>query len=222
MDTIGSRIRQAREKLGLSQTDIAHTLKITPQAVQQWEDGKTAPRGARLDALADYLGRSKAWLSFGDEESMPPAANFRVIDDNDDLDPLCYVKIERFNVKLSAGNGTVEWIPEKLDPLVFRRAWFSKKGFPIEHCKAMYVRGDSMMPMLMDWDTILIDTSDTELVEGEVFAVAFKGKLYVKQIAHYEDGIKLVSLNEKYDPVPVPDAEAERFKCLGRMVWRGG
>ncbi len=222
MNTIGSRIRQAREELGLSQTDVAHALKITPQAVQQWEDGKTAPRGGRLDVLATYLGKSKAWLSFGDEESKPPTSNFRVIDESDELDPSCYVKIERFNVKLSAGNGTVEWIPEKLDPLVFRRAWFRKKGFPMEACKAMYVRGDSMEPMLMDWDTILIDTSDTELVEGEVFAVAFKGKLYVKKIAYYDDGIKLVSLNDRYEPIPVPDAESERFRCLGRMVWRGG
>lgn len=230
---IKDALKGLMDSAGLSQNELAERTNVPQPTIHRILIGESKdPRHSTVRPLADFFGVTVAQLRgdepmpedgvLADRTAVPQAPNIRVVDDGDEVDPLCYVKVERFNVKLSAGNGSVEWIPEKIDPLLFRRAWFSKKGFPIEHCKAMYVRGDSMTPLLMDWDTILVDTSDTELIEGEVYAVAFKGSLFVKQVARYEDGIKLVSLNEKYDPIPVPNSEAERFKCLGRMVWRGG
>lgn len=48
-------IKSQREKLGLSQSDVARELNVRPQSVQQWESGETLPRGSRLDALARVL-----------------------------------------------------------------------------------------------------------------------------------------------------------------------
>lgn len=190
------------------------------------------PRGVG-DALARKLevgcSKPRGWMDAShDSESnqsqlVPTHASIRTYDSIDELDQQCYVQVERFNVKLSAGSGqAVEWIPERVDPLVFRKNWFERKGYAKEYCKAMYIRGDSMEPFLCNWDTVLIDTSDTELTEGDIFAVIFNTRLYIKKIAFYADGVKLVSLNDKYDPITVPNSEAEKFTCLGKMVWRGG
>ena len=35
---------------------------MTPQAVQKWEAGTSQPKGSRLKAVADALGRSVSWL----------------------------------------------------------------------------------------------------------------------------------------------------------------
>lgn len=52
---IGMRIAEERKKKGLSQSDLARGLGISPQAVQKWEDGGQ-PRFGRLREIADVLG----------------------------------------------------------------------------------------------------------------------------------------------------------------------
>ena len=52
---IGRKIALRREKLGMTQTDLASKMNVSPQSVQQWENGKTTPRGKRLDLLSNVL-----------------------------------------------------------------------------------------------------------------------------------------------------------------------
>lgn len=52
---IAKNIIAARERKGLNQSELARLLDITPQAVQKWEQGKSIPKGKRLEALAHAL-----------------------------------------------------------------------------------------------------------------------------------------------------------------------
>lgn len=133
-----------------------------------------------------------------------------------------YVFINRYDVRLSAGNGNAQWIIREKDPLSFRASWFKKKGLHPEACKALYVRGRSMEPKLEDWDTVLIDTLDTELIDGEIYAVTYKGQFYIKTLERQGDGILLKSENPEHQSIVVPEEELGRLQVLGRKVWRGG
>jgi transcriptional regulator with XRE-family HTH domain len=64
---IGRRIATAREKLRMSQDEMARMLKVSKGAVGQWEIAYTLPRPARMKRLADVLGVSMEWLLTGDE-----------------------------------------------------------------------------------------------------------------------------------------------------------
>lgn len=66
---IGARIRELRERaeIQMSQSDLARALAITPQAVQKWEDGKSAPRTNKLQDLAAALSTSVRELVRGTE-----------------------------------------------------------------------------------------------------------------------------------------------------------
>lgn len=44
-------IKREREKLGLSQKELADLLDVTPSTVCQWEKGTTEPRERRLKLL---------------------------------------------------------------------------------------------------------------------------------------------------------------------------
>lgn len=177
-------------------------------------------RKARI--LEETASMPYKWLDTPLEESsiIPQHASIATIEEQEDLS--AYAEVELFDVKLSAGNGTATWVARQEEPLLFRKAWLKKRGFSSEACKGMYVRGDSMEPVLQDWDTVLIDTSDKELVSGEIYAVAYKGKTFIKEIRVRPECIELVSTNAKYEPIIIPDNEAEQFQVLGRKVWRGG
>lgn len=49
-------IATARKKAGMTQMQVANALRITDSAVNQWEAGKTLPKGTRLKELAELLG----------------------------------------------------------------------------------------------------------------------------------------------------------------------
>jgi transcriptional regulator with XRE-family HTH domain len=59
---IATTIRRAREKLGLSQTELARRLGVSKTAVAKWEDGETAPKRVRAAKVARVLGLSEKEL----------------------------------------------------------------------------------------------------------------------------------------------------------------
>jgi phage repressor protein C with HTH and peptisase S24 domain len=48
---------------------------------------------------------------------------------------------------------------------------------------ALRVRGDSMESKLSDGDTVIIDTADTKLVDGVVYAVNYEGEAVIKRMS---------------------------------------
>ena len=61
-DTLGSRIRFAREARNLRQEDVAERFSIRRESVAQWEADSTKPNLSRLAELASFLTVSFDWL----------------------------------------------------------------------------------------------------------------------------------------------------------------
>jgi len=53
--TWGSNIRAARQAQGLSQSELARRLQITPASISQWESGTTAPKDEHRSVLVTVL-----------------------------------------------------------------------------------------------------------------------------------------------------------------------
>mgnify|MGYP001798850284 CR=1 FL=1 len=62
---IAKIIRDGREKLNLTQSQLAELVGVSPQAVQQWESGATQPRGKRLNKIAEVLKLPPEQMHFG-------------------------------------------------------------------------------------------------------------------------------------------------------------
>ena len=69
------RLKECREKCGLSQKAVAATLKVAAPSVSNWESGKTSPTHDNLEKLADLYGVSIDYLLGRDvaEEQPKPA-----------------------------------------------------------------------------------------------------------------------------------------------------
>jgi transcriptional regulator with XRE-family HTH domain len=78
-ETLGSRIRQARERYGMSQATLARRIGISGTALNQIESGKTPDPGvSRIVGIARVLGVSTDSLLLGDQDEdtrapQPPA-----------------------------------------------------------------------------------------------------------------------------------------------------
>ncbi len=59
---IGDRIREARNKLGLTQAQLASQVGVSSQTVWCWEAGRVKPTHEHLEELAFRCEVSPAWL----------------------------------------------------------------------------------------------------------------------------------------------------------------
>lgn len=55
-ERIGSAIKDRRDRLGLSQSDLAKQIGVPDMTVSRWERGKNVPEIHRLRALAGIFG----------------------------------------------------------------------------------------------------------------------------------------------------------------------
>ena len=66
----GSRLRQLREKAGLTQKELAEKAGLSQNGISQWEAGKREPAWSAVLALCGALGVDcRAFMSGGNTES---------------------------------------------------------------------------------------------------------------------------------------------------------
>lgn len=64
-DTLGDRLRLAREAAGLTQSALARQLGVRPQSVNQWESGARSPSRENIVSLATITNAPMEWLLAG-------------------------------------------------------------------------------------------------------------------------------------------------------------
>lgn len=73
LDTLGERIRYARETARLTQDDVAQHFGINRVSVAQWEMNRTRPALERIGELASLLNTTAEWLV--DRKGYPPVGD---------------------------------------------------------------------------------------------------------------------------------------------------
>ncbi|MDC4238435.1 XRE family transcriptional regulator [Pasteurella multocida] len=227
MSTIGERIKFVLDTKNITRRELAERLNITTMAIGNLiRDEVKKPR---VLEIAMALNVSPKWLQDGsgemdlDHDDLLSDNKISSIEKDKDYSDT-HIPLDRFDIKLSAGNGnSVEWIPRKSEtPLLFTESWFKVRRLTPDSCKAMYVRGNSMSPVLDDWDTVVVDTNDTEIIDGEIYALIYKNSFYIKQVVRTGSGISLVSFNTEYAPIEINEDDLIHLRIIGRKVWRGG
>ncbi len=78
---IGDRIKDARERAGLTQTQLAEKVGVRYQSVQQWEAGATSPARAKMVKIAAALGVTVAFIEYGMDAVAEEAAVYAITDE---------------------------------------------------------------------------------------------------------------------------------------------
>jgi SOS-response transcriptional repressor LexA len=74
MKGIGPRIRDARERAGMTQQALARLCGVSRAAIAQWEGGTTLPSLTHLQRAADSLGVWVSWLTGENSQAAAPNA----------------------------------------------------------------------------------------------------------------------------------------------------
>ncbi|MDA5192518.1 helix-turn-helix domain-containing protein [Govanella unica] len=85
LDTIGGRLRHAREQAGFSRRTLADRSKVSERTIEHYEKGTAEASVEKLRVLGEALNISLPWLVSGDESEAAPVDGMELPENPADL-----------------------------------------------------------------------------------------------------------------------------------------
>lgn len=174
-----------------------------------------APQPGVMERLRGYITR----------ESGPTMQPILAWEHPDDLPLGEYVMIPRLDVHLSAGPGQdqieIDFIERQ--PQAFRADWIRSERLKPSKLACLTASGNSMEPSIWDGDSLVVDTSQTEVQDGKVYALWYEGGERVKRLYRMPGGgLRIKSDNAEYEPIELTRDGVGHVRIIGRVVHRSG
>lgn len=182
----------------------------------------------KISWLASQTGISQASLAraAADQQELGLEAISKLVDffgltiSEPGIDPVEYEMIPKVEARAGAGSSLIT-DDEVQGYYAFRQNFLCRVGIHAKRSIMLDVMGDSMQPLIMNGDTILVDQSQTTPQDGKIFLVGFGDELLVKRLQRTPRGWMLVSQNPDYAPMSVESSDLEVFRVYGRVRWFG-
>ena len=200
------KLKARRKELKKTQKDIADQLGITYQAYSAWERGIKQPSREKVKQLEKLLNLPKGYFTEAEIVRL-----YNTLSDEGKDQALSYVrnlvqkeqcknvvsiskKLYEYHVyeKMSAGIGSSVYNDQNYDTVYFNEE--------LAHDFASWISGDSMEPKYQNGSVALIRETGFDY-DGAVYAVVCNSQTYIKRVFREEHGLRLISLNPKYEDI---------------------
>lgn len=132
-----------------------------------------------------------------------------------------FVLVPRYDVRGSAGHGSIVHSEQIVDCLAFRADWVRHTlGVTEKDLVLISVKGDSMEPTINNGDLILVNIREDRIEDDAIYVLQRDGALIVKRIQRkMDDSVIIKSDNPLYAQEELDSSKAESLRVLGRVVW---
>lgn len=185
---------------GKQQKEVAKDLGIPNTTFNSWCVGRIMPRMGKVQMIADYFGIGKSDLVDDKSNIVGKRSNTGVVIS-------VYGKVAAgIPIEMIEDIIDTEEIPEKM----------ARNG----EFFGLQIHGDSMEPRMIDGDVVIVRRQD-DAESGDIVIATINGTdATCKRLKKYSDGIALISINPKYDPIYFSNREVmeKPVKVLGKVV----
>ena len=218
MVSLGERLREERERLGLSQTLFGDLAQVTKKTQMLYEGGQRSPKADYLTAIAEQGIDVQYVLTGNRSVSVSQPLDMPASEPGPDLSP-----VKMYDIEAAAGAGrSFEGEPIKTT-LYFSSAELAEQGLDPAQVVGIKVRGDSMDGTLADGDWVLVDRSNRDPKQEGVFLLLVSGERRIKRVQRLAGGaLYLISDNEHYQPEMIKPQDMHDVEILGRCEIRIG
>ena len=201
-----NRIRELRKEMKLTQRQLADEIGVTQATMSGWESGKYTIAYPECKKMADFFGVSVEVLMGNGEHPLMQYAP-TVTDD-----------VVEFPVIGEVAAGYDHLAVEEIDGdrVTIPRAYL--KGRPTSEFFVLRIKGDSMYPLYMDGDLVLVLRQSTCNHSGQIAVVVYDDEAAsIKRVEYVmgQDWMRLVPLNVQFPPVKIEGEKLEHCKVLG-------
>lgn len=196
-------LKELRKREELTQEELAKKLEISKSAISMYENGNRTPDFETLEMFADFFNVNLSYLIGENERLLSPHIT---------SDTVTFPVIG----SIAAGYDEIaveDWSGDTIEiPVTYL------KGRRKEDFFVLSVHGDSMYPLYMDGDKILILKQSTLERSGDIGAVLYEGDNATLKKVEYVNGenwLRLIPINPEYKPKTIEGAELEECRILG-------
>jgi len=206
--TTGERIKERRKEIGLSAENVAQALGLSPSTIYRYEKGEIEKvDAAMIEPLARVLNTTGAYL-LGWEDPPKPAQ----------LSPTITEDTVRFNVLGDVAAGYDHSVAEDWEGDTIEIPTSYLKGRPRDDYFVLRVKGDSMYPLYVDGDRVLVLKQATLNRSGDIGVILYNNdQATIKKVEYVygEDWMKLIPLNPNHPPKMITGSDLEQCRVLG-------
>ncbi len=199
-------IKDRRLALGLSMEEVGRKVGVSKQTIQKWESGKISNmKRSNVAALSKVLdipiSDLMGWTT--DESLVPPAITEDVV-----VFPVIG--------EVAAGFEHIaveDWTGDKIEVPRSMLRGRKKEDFFV-----LSVVGDSMYPLYLPGDKVLVLKQSTVNHPGDVGVIRYDGdKASLKKLEYAagENWLRMVPINPLYPPQTITGADLERCEIIG-------
>ncbi|QSB02678.1 helix-turn-helix transcriptional regulator [Methylomonas sp. EFPC1] len=211
-------------------SEFARKCDVSEGVVRKWKNGESDPSRTRLVTIANAMNVSVNWLATGEDPMCQPDSvtekpnGYQVATrapSSPDSDAYCYIPL--YDVYASAGHGALIDGEQVIDKLPFKQEWLrGEMGLNPDDCCLINVTGDSMEPLLHKKDVVMLDRSQTHVIEDGIYCLRLDGSLLIKRIQRVMgQKLKVISDNSAYEAFELDNVDTEDQQIIGRVVWVG-
>lgn len=224
MDSVGKRLKAAREAKGLSRPALAKLVGgITHQAIQQLEKGDSR-ESRHTVRIAQALGINPEWLGTGKgaaeegrewEGALIASPGPQVLE----IMGTEFARLPVHDIRFAAGAGSQNYDEAPVDYHIMSRSYISSvTDAPISQLGMFEVKGDSMEDTLHNKDWTLLDLRQSTIRQPGIYGLLFEGEGLIKRAErHLETGaVTLISDNPRYKPQEIK--RPDRLSIIGKLV----
>lgn len=202
------RIKRRREELGLTQEELATKMGYKSRSsINKIEMGENDIPQSKIVQFAAALDATPAYL-MGWDDSPTRSENPPTITDNFITFPVIG--------EVAAGYDHVameDWEGDTIDvPASYLHGRSPKEYFVLK------VIGDSMYPLYMDGDKVLVLRQETLNHSGQIGVLLYNSEQATLKKVEYsmgEDWLRMVPINPNYPPIRIEGADLELCRVLG-------
>lgn len=212
---MGRKIRELREKCGLTQREVANAVGVTEATVSRWESGHiNNMRRDKIQSLAKILQVSPLVIMGMKEKDREPAPAGR---------PAASESVRKKGVRIPVLGRVVAGIPQEAIQETIDWEEIPEEMARTGEYFGLRVKGDSMTPNIQEGDTLIIERQP-DVDNRQIAIVGVNGgEATVKQIIKdpHGRGITLYGYNtDAYTPTFYSNEEIQSLPVIiyGRVV----
>lgn len=204
MDTLNERLKLARERLGLTQEEMAEAVGAKKRGYQENEKGNTIPSSRIIEGFI-RRGISANWLVAGIGDMLLSSQQFDTKRNSE------YLMVPNLQDDLTI-----------ISAVPFSSQYLKSHQYKMEKLALIVSNGDSMEPTINSDDSLLINMEATTPTDGNIFVLRLGENLYPKRVQLLVNGdLTLISDNKDYLPQIITDDEVKQLSIIGQVIWIG-
>lgn len=204
--TVGDRIKEIRNRIGLSQVDFADRINVSKQTLYKYENNIiTNIPSDKIEAVSKIGNVSPSYL-MGWDNNVTPVTNGK--------------KHKKYGTTINVLGRVAAGVPLEAIEDIIDTEEISEELASTGEFFGLQIHGDSMEPRMNEGDVVIVRQQE-DAESGDIVIAMINGcDATCKRLKKYADGIMLLSNNPKYEPMVFSseDITEKPVKIIGRVM----